>query len=71
MDNPDVQAALAEGERRLRAICDPEAVNAQCFADQRARIAELGGEQACLEAYVFNHTPTPAEQDEMREGPAL
>ncbi len=61
--------ALAEGERRLRAICDPEAVNVQCFADQRARIDALGGEQACREAYVFNHTPTPDEQS--REGSAL
>ncbi len=64
-----VAAALAEGERRLREICDPEAVNAQCFADQKARIAALGGEQACREAYVFNHTPTPDEQT--REGSPL
>ncbi|MEL6477063.1 MAG: sulfatase-like hydrolase/transferase [Pseudomonadota bacterium] len=53
---------LAEGAVRLREICDPEAVNARCFADQAARIAALGGETACREAYVFNHTPTPTEQ---------
>ncbi|MEL7257304.1 MAG: sulfatase-like hydrolase/transferase [Pseudomonadota bacterium] len=64
-----VADALAEGERRLREVCDPEAVNAQCFADQRARIAALGGEQACRDAYVFNHTPTPNKQS--REGSAL
>ena len=62
VNDPTVQRALAEGERRLRAICDPEAVNDHCFADQRRRIAELGGEQACREAYAFSYTPTPAEQ---------
>ena len=66
-NDPDTIAALAEGENRLRAICDPDAVNALCFADQKARITELGGEEACLNAYVFNHTPTPTEQAKMGE----
>lgn len=57
--DPACAAALAEGARRLHAICDPEAVNAQCFADQCARIEALGGYEACRDAYVFNHTPTP------------
>ena len=57
--DPASAAALAEGARRLHAICDPEAVNAQCFSDQRARIEALGGYEACRDAYVFNHTPTP------------
>lgn len=56
---------LREGERRLRAICDPEAVNDRCFADQKRRIEQLGGEEACLNAYVFNHTPTPTEQEKL------
>lgn len=67
----EVQAALAEGLKRLHEICDPEEVNARAFADQKARIAELGGADACENAYVFNHTPTPSEQDKMREGSAL
>jgi choline-sulfatase len=71
VNDPEIRAALAEGKRRLRAICDPEEVNARAFADQRRRIEELGGEEACRTAYVFNHTPTPDEQDKMREGPAL
>ncbi len=62
MSDQEVGAVLREGEARLRAICDPEAVHARCLADQQRRIAELGGEQACREADVFNHTPTPAEQ---------
>ena len=54
-----IRKALAEGDRRLRAICDPEAVNQRCFADQAQRIEDLGGREACLNAFVFNHTPTP------------
>ena len=65
-DHPDVEQALLEGERRLRAICDPESVNTRCFNDQKNRIAELGGEEACINAYVFNHTPTPSEQSAMQ-----
>ena len=60
-DDPEIRAALLEGEHRLRLICDPEAVNDRAFADQRRRIAELGGEEACRNSYVFNHTPTPQE----------
>ncbi|MDD9977892.1 MAG: sulfatase-like hydrolase/transferase, partial [Boseongicola sp.] len=58
-NTPVVQAALDEGERRLRSICDPEAVNEAAFSDQARRIAELGGKEACENAFVFNHTPTP------------
>lgn len=57
-----IQNALDEGERRLLDICDPQRVNRQCFADQQQRIEQLGGVQACKDAYVFNHTPTPREQ---------
>ncbi|WP_343211850.1 sulfatase-like hydrolase/transferase (plasmid) [Aliisedimentitalea scapharcae] len=71
VNDPAIRAALTEGQRRLRDICDPEAVNAKCFADQERRIAELGGEEACINAYVFNHTPTPNEQTKMREGSPL
>lgn len=60
--DPEAQQALAEGERRLRAICDPEQVNADCFADQAQRIAALGGEAACRQG-TFGHTPTPITPD--------
>jgi choline-sulfatase len=63
---PAVQWALKEGERRLRQICDPEQINAGCFADQKRRIEELGGRDACINSYIFNHTPTPAEQDKLQ-----
>ena len=60
-------AARAEGASRLAAICDADAVNRQCFADQAARIEALGGIDVCRNAHLFNHTPTPAEQAAMRE----
>jgi choline-sulfatase len=65
-NDPEVQAACKEGERRLREICDPEAINARCFEDQKRRIKELGGRDACINAYVFNHTPTPIEQEKLQ-----
>ena len=69
--NPQIQEMLDEGERRLREICDPELINQRCFEDQKANIKKLGGEEACLTAYSFNHTPTPSEQAKLREGSAL
>lgn len=63
VNDPTVILALKEGERRLRAICDPEEVNTLCFVDQGRRIEELGGKQACRDAYVFNHTPTPTTSE--------
>ncbi|MYH57011.1 MAG: sulfatase-like hydrolase/transferase [Boseongicola sp. SB0675_bin_26] len=68
VSDPVVMAAWREGESRLRAICDPEKVNARCFADQNRRIAELGGIEACRSAHAFNHTPTPGEQRALGEG---
>jgi choline-sulfatase len=69
--DPAIQAVLIEGERRLREICDPDAVNRQCFEDQQRRIEELGGREACENAYLFGHTPTPDEQKKMAEGTPL
>ncbi|MEM8975297.1 MAG: choline-sulfatase, partial [Pseudomonadota bacterium] len=57
-DSGEALAARAEGKRRLREICDPEAVNVQAFADQRRRIDAMGGREACA-AIKFNHTPAP------------
>ena len=57
--------AREDGARRLAAICDADAVNARCFADQEKRIEALGGREACRNAYLFNHTPTPDEQGAM------
>ena len=53
------QASFAEGERRLRVICDPDKVNAMAFQDQQKKIDDFGGVEACLNAPAFNATPTP------------
>lgn len=64
--DPDFEDILSEGLRRLQEICDPDAVNRMAFEDQRRKIAELGGEEACATAYCFNHTPTPSEQEALQ-----
>jgi choline-sulfatase len=60
--DPAHAATLAEGERRLHAICDPAAVNARAFADQAARIASLGGAEAVLKTGTYPYTPAPGEK---------
>ncbi|MCF3936688.1 sulfatase-like hydrolase/transferase [Acuticoccus sp. M5D2P5] len=59
--DPSSAALLAEGERRLREICDPDAVNARAFADQEARIERLGGLEKVRSAGTFPYTPAPGE----------
>lgn len=52
----------AECESVLRSILDPEAVSAQAFADQRARIAAHGGVEAITRRGDFGYTPAPGER---------
>jgi choline-sulfatase len=61
-ERSDLIPVLAECEARLRALCDPTAVNAEAFADQRRRIAELGGRDAILARGDFSYTPAPGEK---------
>ena len=53
--------AIAEGERRLRDICDPAEVSARAFHDQEQRIEELGGAEAVLKRGSYPYTPAPGE----------
>jgi len=53
----------AEGERRLRQVCDPRWVTEEAFRIQEARIAELGGEAAILAGEAFGFTPPPDRPD--------
>lgn len=48
---------LAEGRRRMRAMLDPEDVDARAHADQARRIAELGGREAILAEPDWQFTP--------------
>jgi choline-sulfatase len=58
---PGNEAVLAEGDRRLRAICDPAAVSRRAFEDQERRIHELGGAEAVLRRGSYPYTPAPGE----------
>ena len=49
----------AEAARRLRAICDADAMNDLAFADQAARIDALGGAEAILAMDAFDFSPLP------------
>jgi choline-sulfatase len=59
--DPAHAATRAEGDRRLRAICDPTEVNALAFADQKRRIAELGGVEKVMSLRSYPYTPAPGE----------
>ena len=54
--NSDIQRQLYDA---LHRILDPEAVNERVFADQRARIEQLGGVEGILARADFNFTPVP------------
>lgn len=57
--NPEFSGVLADGERRLRSVLDPEEVNARAFAAQAERIEAYGGRVAVERRATFNHTPPP------------
>ena len=52
-------AKLAELDSELRAICDPEATDAQAFADQAAMIERYGGREKALKLGAPAATPPP------------
>ncbi len=62
-DDPKHATMLAEGDRRLREICDPTAVNNQAFADQNAIIEKYGGVEGIRNnpALHYDHTPISDE----------
>ena len=64
-DEEGYEDIRAEGESRLRAICDPGEVTARAFADQRSRIAEAGGEEAVRNLGSYPYTPAPGEAPRM------
>jgi len=56
------EGVLAACRAKLGAICDPDAVTARAFADQRAKIDDHGGVEAILRRGDFGHTPAPGEK---------
>ncbi len=59
--DPGHAAQLAECDRALRAICDPDAVEQRAKARQAEIIAVHGGRDAILERGDFGNTPAPGE----------
>jgi len=60
--DPRYAGVSADCEALLRRIVDPEAVNAQAFADQEARIRALGGREAILAKGSLAYSPVPGTQ---------
>jgi choline-sulfatase len=63
----DIAALVSPSQRRrlrdaLFEICRPDLVNRQAFSDQAARIAELGGADAIMNAASFHFTPVPSAE---------
>lgn len=62
--DPNVAEIRAACEAQLRAICDPEAVDARAKAHQRARVEANGGAEAVMAAgNKIPYTPAPDEFD--------
>ncbi|HEU5316526.1 MAG TPA: sulfatase-like hydrolase/transferase [Chloroflexota bacterium] len=62
--DPAHAGLVADFERALRGVCDPEVVDAQARADQRRRIDAAGGLGAVLQGGArFNYTPAPKAFD--------
>jgi choline-sulfatase len=50
---------LAACEAQLRATVDPEAIDGQARADQRAMVARLGGKETIMQRGAVRHSPPP------------
>ena len=60
--DPAYARQLAACEADLRAICDPEAVDALAKSDQAERIEKHGGRERILARGSFGNTPAPGEK---------
>ncbi|MCP5149739.1 MAG: sulfatase-like hydrolase/transferase [Ectothiorhodospiraceae bacterium] len=63
--DPAHEATVARLERRLRAVCDPEAVDARAKADQRAKVEFWGGIDAVKAEGMLVFTPPPGAKAEV------
>ena len=65
-DDPTFAAERRDMEALLRAMVDPDAVNARAKADQAARLAAVGGADTALARGSFGYTPAPGEAVEYK-----
>ena len=56
---PGYAGLVADCERALRAVVDPDAADALARTDQAARISAFGGREAVLARGVLGHSPVP------------
>ena len=63
--DPQYRDVVAEGERRLRAVLDPEAVDARAKARQAELLASHGGREAALARGDLGFSPAPGTNAEM------
>ena len=56
---------MAEGERRLRAVLDPDEVDARAKRRQRELLDSYGGREAALARGDLGFTPAPGTNAEM------
>lgn len=57
--DPRCRDTIAEGERRLRAILDPEAVDSRAKRRQSELLAKYGGREAAIARGDLGFTPAP------------
>ena len=57
--DPRYSGVASDCETLLRRVVDPEAADLQAFADQAARIDQLGGRDAVLARGSFGFSPVP------------
>ena len=63
--DPRYRSQVEEGERRLRAVLDPEAVDARAKKRQGELLAQYGGREAALARGDLGFTPAPGTNPEM------
>ncbi|MDE0671970.1 MAG: sulfatase-like hydrolase/transferase [Caldilineaceae bacterium SB0662_bin_9] len=65
-DLPEHAARMRGFADELRALLDPDSVNAEAHSDQVARVAAAGGRAAVLARGAFTNSPVPGEQPAFR-----
>ena len=63
---PEHAARVRRCAAELRALLDPDSVNAEAHADQVARVVAAGGREAVLARGAFTNSPVPGEQPAFR-----
>ena len=68
--SPAHQTRLEDMERQLRAFCDPEAADLRARADQRAKAAYWGGNDAIRKEGLLVYTPPPGVKPQVEAAQA-